>query len=654
MSLVSTFDLVIEKSGASYEVRVRSEGQDEPEARISARKVRGALRDRFASLIERIDQGVLTPGLQAQTELSSLGEWLFAMFFVGEVGEAWKSFVSSKKKIRLRLTFRKAAELSKLPWEALCSRQGFLALHEDIAVVRSLERVSPCREVQFQSRVHLRFVEGPGSEDSPLTTDDEFAALEKAVAAKGRKCEIRVYRSRKSPAAAAADREIEPVHVLHFAGHGVFKAGGGAYSIVYGRDGVARAQLSQDWATDLHRQKDLQLVVLNSCEGARHTPLSVSTSLAHAIVRTGVPAVVAMQFRISNDAAVAFTRGFYRALAESCDVAMAVTRARQEIRSESPEEWLSPVLYLCGKEERIPWWRKVWRWIKSHRSESVVILLAAFALVGAMVKREDIVERYWRAVRESRISSKDWLTPEPPGVAGWKCPTLADTGIELVLIPAAEFRMGSDSGELEEQPAHWVKLTQPYCLGKTEVAQVHWSRVMGDNPSEEKGPDLPVTNVSWDRTAEFFARLRSRAPDAACSLPSEAEFEYAAGAGQGYVYGVPREAELTDLGNFLGPRDGYLGPAPVKEFPPNDWGLFGMLGNVGEWVIDRAGRYPSTLAIDPTGPKRSAPGEEDHRVRRGGSFENTPDNARSTSRVAGPDRKMNHVGFRVVCAPVPD
>ena len=106
-------------------------------------------------------------------------------------------------------------------------------------------------------------------------------------------------------------------------------------------------------------------------------------------------------------------------------------------------------------------------------------------------------------------------------------------GIELVLIPAGEFQMGSNEGFLDvERPIHRVRISKPFYMGKYEVTQAQWETVMGTNPSQFKGhPNRPVENVSWNEVQEFIKRLNGQEGWEVCRLPTEAQWEYAARAG---------------------------------------------------------------------------------------------------------------------------
>jgi formylglycine-generating enzyme required for sulfatase activity len=108
-------------------------------------------------------------------------------------------------------------------------------------------------------------------------------------------------------------------------------------------------------------------------------------------------------------------------------------------------------------------------------------------------------------------------------------------GMKFVLIPGGKFRMGSPDNESKrfenESPQHEVEITKPFYLGQYEVTQGQWKAVMGSNPANFKGDDLPVEQVSWEDVQEFIKRLNEKEKTNRYRLPTEAEWEYACRAG---------------------------------------------------------------------------------------------------------------------------
>jgi formylglycine-generating enzyme required for sulfatase activity len=210
--------------------------------------------------------------------------------------------------------------------------------------------------------------------------------------------------------------------------------------------------------------------------------------------------------------------------------------------------------------------------------------------------------------------------------------------LEMIGIPAGSFCMGSPAGKGEdyEHPQHKVTVAAFY-MGKYEVTQAQWRAVMGTNPSNFKGDDLPVENVSWDEAQEFCRKL-SQMTGHEYRLPTEAEWEYAARSGTTGDYAGNLDA--------MGWYDANAGRRthPVGQKQANGFGLYDMHGNVFEWVQDWYGTYQSGEVMNPQGS-----GSGSTRVFRGGSWYYTAAHCRSTFRYGySPGYHDINLGFRLV------
>ena len=183
--------------------------------------------------------------------------------------------------------------------------------------------------------------------------------------------------------------------------------------------------------------------------------------------------------------------------------------------------------------------------------------------------------------------------------------TKSPTQIEFVKIAPGEFTMGCVPGDTDciedEVPRHKVRLTKGFEMGKYEVTQAQWEAVMGSNPSKTKGPNNPVDSVDKDDIHAFLEKLNAQNDGYKYRLPTEAEWEYAARANAP----DPPRASLGDYAWFADNSDDESHPVGLKK--PNAWGLYDMLGNVREWVDDRAAYYDYAplpeVSIDPKGPQ---------------------------------------------------
>jgi formylglycine-generating enzyme required for sulfatase activity len=257
----------------------------------------------------------------------------------------------------------------------------------------------------------------------------------------------------------------------------------------------------------------------------------------------------------------------------------------------------------------------------------------------------------------------------------------AGVKMELVLVPAGRFRMGSPAKEKDREDAekqHWVTISRPFYMGKYEVTQEQWEKVMGERrggfETRPYNPKNPVENVSWDDCRAFIEKLNAlshpiplpkgegaspnpsptgRGAGVRVRLPTEAEWEWACRAGTRarFCSGDADDA-LADYAWF----DANSGSTthPVGEKKPNAWGLHDLHGNVWEWCADW---YDSSYGLqstayslhtDPAGPVTGS-----FRVLRGGSWYGNPRYCRSANR--GRDDPVTRVscyfGLRVVVVP---
>jgi len=215
-------------------------------------------------------------------------------------------------------------------------------------------------------------------------------------------------------------------------------------------------------------------------------------------------------------------------------------------------------------------------------------------------------------------------------------------GMEFVLIPAGEFDMGSPSGEFErydtEDLVHEVRIPENFYMGKYEVTQKQWREIMGDNPSNFRGDDLPVESVSWNDVQEFIKNINKKEGMDKYRLPSEAEWEYATRGGTTTRYSFGDDS--SKLGEYAW-YDDNSGTHPVGQKKPNSWGLYDMHGNVWEWVHNE---WPGDYYGSVWGGEGVAP-----RIVRGGSWSDISGECRSAIRDGiDPDKRLDVLGFRLL------
>jgi len=225
-------------------------------------------------------------------------------------------------------------------------------------------------------------------------------------------------------------------------------------------------------------------------------------------------------------------------------------------------------------------------------------------------------------------------------------------GMTFRLIPAGTFIMGSPSDELgheSDETQYTVTLSEPFYIQTTEVTQGQWKTVMNDYPytSYSCGHNCPVEYITWN-DAQLFLETLSSMGEGSYTLPTEAQWEYAARAGSnkaftnGGISNTTTDSNL-DLMAWYSSNSNSTRHA-VAQKQANAWGLFDMHGNVWEWCKDWKSNYPVHSAIDPEGPPTAT-----YRVLRGGCWKEIAQYCRSANRGANnPDGSGNHAGLRLI------
>jgi formylglycine-generating enzyme required for sulfatase activity len=249
-------------------------------------------------------------------------------------------------------------------------------------------------------------------------------------------------------------------------------------------------------------------------------------------------------------------------------------------------------------------------------------------------------------------------------------PSCSSGGKNFIRIKSGTFTMGSPSSEPEREDneaLHQVKVSG-FSMGKYEVTQAEYEAVMGANPSEFKGANLPVGKVSWFDAVRYCIQ-RSEQEGLASPytlegdkvtwdrkangyrLPTEAEWEYACRAGTTTPFSTGSSI-TTDQANYNGeyPYNNYPEgknrekTIEVGSFEPNYWGLYDMHGNAFEWCWDWYGEYSVGNQTDPMGAASGIV-----RVVRGGSSGNDASSLRSAFRGrSAPSGRFSFLGFRLV------
>lgn len=313
-----------------------------------------------------------SPSTRATTEepdLWELGNRLFRSLMRGELAERFKERqeavagdMNAGLRLRLRFDFQdtKTEYLAALPWELLRDA-GFLSADLSTPVVRDVVRPKPRRSLGVQAPLRVLVVSAavPGSKEEQVVKQerDRIAKALESLIDSGQADLVRLKEISLDNLHSALRNPDEPVHILHFVGHGGYHEASKNGAVIFVRRDGSKYQVNgETFADHLKSVPGLRLVVLNSCKTARHAGQSgapFNFGVAAAILeRTDVQAVVAHQYAISFEAAIHFSDVFYRRIAEGDDLDTALAVVRLSLRSEC-DEWETPVLFLGSKDGKL-------------------------------------------------------------------------------------------------------------------------------------------------------------------------------------------------------------------------------------------------------------------------------------------------------------
>jgi CHAT domain/SIR2-like domain len=268
-----------------------------------------------------------------------------------------------KLRLRLRLNLTSVPELATLPWEYLHNTglNHFYAQFIETPIVRYLEIAEPIQELLVEESLRMLVMVSSPSDYRRLDVEREWTNLKEALRPLEEQKLLTVERLDKATVMALHERlsqrlQDQPYHIFHFIGHGVFDQQTGEGSLLFENEQGEGDLVSGEILGNLLRNHDaLRLAVLNACEGARLSRTDSYAGIAQKLLLQGrVPAVIAMQYEITDDAAITFARQFYGALAKGFPIDAALSEARFAIvLKRNKVEWATPVLYMRSSDARL-------------------------------------------------------------------------------------------------------------------------------------------------------------------------------------------------------------------------------------------------------------------------------------------------------------
>lgn len=291
-----------------------------------------------------------------------VGDELFRAVFQGELLKAFQGCLAKAhggSGLRIRLRLNDVPHLADLPWEYLYDAEGrgFLALSGRTPVVRYLELSEGLGTLLVEPPLRvLAVISTPRGYRELAEADEEWRRLGAALEPLRRSGLIELERL-TLPTLGALEARLrtgQPVHVLHFVGHGGFSELRGEGVLVFeDEDGKGVPVGGPSLAYLLQDHPSLRLAVLNACNGARASREDAFAGTAQVLVQHGVPAVIAMQSEVMDETACRFAEKFYRGLAAGLPVDACVGEVRRALAAERNPEWGTPVLYLRATDGRL-------------------------------------------------------------------------------------------------------------------------------------------------------------------------------------------------------------------------------------------------------------------------------------------------------------
>ena len=347
----------------TYVVRVlRSVGGGEPVETITLDV------DELVSQRSHVEASILSSSVSSrrimsdtEAEVQAVGIRLFDATFTGDIRTAYRTSaaVAAERGTGVQIALRlDAPGLAALPWESLfdSETQTYLSLKEPLVRHVPAPFSPPALTVTPPLKV-LGMISSPAGLPG-LDVEAERARLEEALRTHLDAGRVELHWLDDVSWTGVHDKLLEEEwHVLHFIGHGGYdtETDEGVLAFV-GRNGRADYIPASRLADLLDEAEPTpRLVVLNSCQSGASGTIDLFSGTAAALAHSGIHAVAAMQYSISDDAAIAFARGFYKALAHGRGIDEAVRSGRIGILglSRATLEWITPVLYLRGEDTHL-------------------------------------------------------------------------------------------------------------------------------------------------------------------------------------------------------------------------------------------------------------------------------------------------------------
>lgn len=307
----------------------------------------------FFLRVSRPRRGVRRINSPEMEEVRQFGRKLYDALFQGNLETCLLRSIDQAEQQGngLRLRLRLPPSLIEMPWEFLydSSRDRFLVHSVSTPIVRYLELSQTVRPLTVNGPLKMLVMVSSPQEFDQLDVDAEWQKINNALAELKAKRLIELVRLPQATLAALQKQlRRDQYHIFHFIGHGGFDERSNEGVLMLEDENGRSRQVSGNYlGTLLHDHPSLRFAMLNACEGGRAEQSDPFAGVAQQLLRQGIPAVIAMQFEITDRAAITLSKEFYSALADGYPVDGALAEARKSIFIEGNDiEWGTPVLYL--------------------------------------------------------------------------------------------------------------------------------------------------------------------------------------------------------------------------------------------------------------------------------------------------------------------
>ncbi len=382
-------------------------------------------------------RGVRRIGSPEMVAAERFGRTLYDAVFTSAVQNCFQRSLdaarSKNQGIRLRLRMNDAPALTDLPWEFLFDslHNHFLAYSTATPIVRYLDlpQITPPLAVEPPLKILVMIANPRDYGYEPLDVEAEWQKVQRALADLERQGLVEVTRL-EAATLSALQRQLrrDQYHIFHFVGHGGFdeQSQSGAL-LLEGEDGRSRTVSGHYLGALLRDHFSLRLALLNACEGARTSRTDPFAGVAQHLVQQGIAAVIAMQFEITDSAAIMLAHEFYGAVADGYPVDAALSEARKSLyAAENDIEWGTPVLYMRAADGALfdlAVLTNAYKPTETHLEVGAERILNSSANIGST----------GRQVRSNQIHSNSPFLSEPAKYIDWSAeendPTVFDNDL---------------------------------------------------------------------------------------------------------------------------------------------------------------------------------------------------------------------------------